>query len=224
MEIVTDSRPDMHSAAKRERTSSSSARFSPTSGFQTGKWKRAASDANLIYPFGSKARRIRPKTEIKNLTLFRAVYRGTEYEIERQIGFLERRKTILQETRAGTKPPVRPSRSAPKRSSREYRYFLSRTYPRSESRRNGSMRFARPCRSCRIPPALALIEQYGLPPYDAAVLTQTRESALFFEEAARTSGDPKAVSNWMMADEPACSMQLTRSFQIPESRQACSPR
>jgi aspartyl-tRNA(Asn)/glutamyl-tRNA(Gln) amidotransferase subunit B len=47
---------------------------------------------------------------------------------------------------------------------------------------------------------LRFIEQYGIPPYDADQLTQTRATAHYFEEAARICGDPKAVSNWMMGD------------------------
>jgi aspartyl-tRNA(Asn)/glutamyl-tRNA(Gln) amidotransferase subunit B len=42
--------------------------------------------------------------------------------------------------------------------------------------------------------------QYGLPDYDAGVLTQTRELADYYEAVARESGQPKAASNWVMTE------------------------
>jgi aspartyl-tRNA(Asn)/glutamyl-tRNA(Gln) amidotransferase subunit B len=45
-----------------------------------------------------------------------------------------------------------------------------------------------------------LAAEYALPPYDAAVLTQERALADYFESAARASGNPKAVSNWVMTE------------------------
>ncbi|MSV32704.1 MAG: Asp-tRNA(Asn)/Glu-tRNA(Gln) amidotransferase GatCAB subunit B, partial [Bryobacterales bacterium] len=42
--------------------------------------------------------------------------------------------------------------------------------------------------------------EYGLRPYDADVLTFTRENAEFYEQAATASKDPKAVANWVMGD------------------------
>ena len=45
-----------------------------------------------------------------------------------------------------------------------------------------------------------LITQYALPEYDAALLTQTRGAADYFESAAQLSGAPKAASNWVMGE------------------------
>ncbi|MEI6503543.1 MAG: Asp-tRNA(Asn)/Glu-tRNA(Gln) amidotransferase GatCAB subunit B, partial [Armatimonadota bacterium] len=44
------------------------------------------------------------------------------------------------------------------------------------------------------------VSQYGIPLYDAQVLTETREVADYFEEAAAACGDAKACSNWVMGD------------------------
>jgi aspartyl-tRNA(Asn)/glutamyl-tRNA(Gln) amidotransferase subunit B len=44
------------------------------------------------------------------------------------------------------------------------------------------------------------IEAYGLPPYDAEVLTATRALADYFERAAAAAGNPKSASNWVMSD------------------------
>ena len=44
------------------------------------------------------------------------------------------------------------------------------------------------------------IKEYALSEYDAGVLTATRALANFFEETARSSGQPKAAANWVMGD------------------------
>src|SRR5262249_4475962 len=44
------------------------------------------------------------------------------------------------------------------------------------------------------------IAEYGLPAYDAALLTETRALADYFEAVAKESGDPKAAANWIMGD------------------------
>jgi len=45
-----------------------------------------------------------------------------------------------------------------------------------------------------------LVTQYGLPQYDADLLTQTRGLADYFEAAASASGNAKASSNWIMGE------------------------
>jgi aspartyl-tRNA(Asn)/glutamyl-tRNA(Gln) amidotransferase subunit B len=44
------------------------------------------------------------------------------------------------------------------------------------------------------------VTDYGLPEYDADMLTQSRSMAAYYEDAARHSGQPKVVSNWMMGE------------------------
>jgi aspartyl-tRNA(Asn)/glutamyl-tRNA(Gln) amidotransferase subunit B len=45
-----------------------------------------------------------------------------------------------------------------------------------------------------------LVSAYGLPHYDAGVLTSSRELANYFEAAAESSGNAKAASNWIMSE------------------------
>src|SRR6185312_653468 len=43
--------------------------------------------------------------------------------------------------------------------------------------------------------------QYGLSPYDAGVLTASRELAAYYEDVAKAvSGDPKLAANWVMGE------------------------
>jgi len=44
------------------------------------------------------------------------------------------------------------------------------------------------------------VAAYGLPEYDAGVLTQSAELAGYFEQVAAEAGNPKAASNWVMGE------------------------
>jgi aspartyl-tRNA(Asn)/glutamyl-tRNA(Gln) amidotransferase subunit B len=44
------------------------------------------------------------------------------------------------------------------------------------------------------------VSQYGLPAYDAGILTQSRALAEYYETAARGHANPKAISNWIMTE------------------------
>jgi aspartyl-tRNA(Asn)/glutamyl-tRNA(Gln) amidotransferase subunit B len=44
------------------------------------------------------------------------------------------------------------------------------------------------------------VREYALPPYDAAMMTQSIAFARYFEQAAKASGQPKLVSNWLMGE------------------------
>jgi aspartyl-tRNA(Asn)/glutamyl-tRNA(Gln) amidotransferase subunit B len=73
--------------------------------------------------------------------------------------------------------------------------------------------------------------EYGIPDYDAGVLTLSRELADYYEAVARQSGNPKAASNWVMtelmrklkqdgrplADSPVGPAQLARLIGLVEA-------
>ena len=45
-----------------------------------------------------------------------------------------------------------------------------------------------------------MVEAYGIPPYDAAVLAADKRVGDYFEAVARQSGNAKASSNWIMTE------------------------
>lgn len=140
------------------------------------------------------------KTEIKNMNSFANVERALAYEIERQASRLERGDAVVHETLlwdAG-RGAARAMRS--KEESHDYRYFPDPDLPplNVDAARVDAAR-------ARLPELPADKEarfraQYGLPDYDAAVLTSSRAVADYFEDVARASGDAKAASNWVMTD------------------------
>jgi aspartyl-tRNA(Asn)/glutamyl-tRNA(Gln) amidotransferase subunit B len=201
MEIVTEFPPDMHTPDEARAYLTKLRSILTYIGVSDGKMEEGSlrCEPNLsVRPKGSD--RFGTKTEIKNLNSFRAVYRGVQYEVERQIGLLERGEPVIQETRGwnDAKGATFPQRT--KEEAHDYRYFPEPDLVplRISDEWIEEIRRTMP----ELPDAARerFVKQYGLPAYDAAVLTQTRESAYFFEEAARLSDDPKAVSNWVMGD------------------------
>jgi len=140
------------------------------------------------------------KTELKNLNSFRAVYRGLDYEIERQSRVLEEGGKIVQDTRRWDDVRGVTASMRSKEFEQEYRYFPDPDLV--------PMHFAREFveEQRRALPELPetkkerFIRDYGLPPYDAEILTNTRAFADFCEETIKAFNEPKTVSNWMMGD------------------------
>jgi len=140
------------------------------------------------------------KAEVKNVNSFRYLEKAIEYEIGRQIDVLDHGGRVVQETRLfdaarGTTHSMRSKEEA-----HDYRYFPEPDLPPlvvDEARRT-AIQAALP----ELPEArrLRFIAEYALPEYDAALLTQTRGVADYFEEAARQSGNAKAASNWVMGE------------------------
>lgn len=154
-------------------------------------------DANVsIRPVG--ATELGTKTEVKNLNSFSAVAKAIVVEVERQKALLDAGEPVIQQTLlwdevVGT---VRPMRS--KEESHDYRYFPEPDLPplKLDRARIDAARTSLP----ELPTARRrrFVEQYGLPVYDAGVLTASRGTADFFEELADAGTDAKTASNWVM--------------------------
>jgi aspartyl-tRNA(Asn)/glutamyl-tRNA(Gln) amidotransferase subunit B len=140
------------------------------------------------------------KAEVKNVNSFRYLEKAIDYEIGRQIDVLDHGGRVVQETRLfdaarGTTHSMRSKEEA-----HDYRYFPEPDLPPlvvDQARRDGIA-----ARLPELPDARRrrLISEYGLPEYDAALLTQTRGVADYFEQTARQSGNAKAASNWVMGE------------------------
>jgi len=140
------------------------------------------------------------KTEVKNLNSFANVERALEAERERQIGLLERGERVAQVTllfNAGT-GQVRPLRS--KEESHDYRYFPDPDLPPLvlaaewiADQRDGLPELPE-ARRARLEVA------YGLPAYDARVLTSEVALAEYYESVVGAGVEPKIAANWVMGD------------------------
>jgi aspartyl-tRNA(Asn)/glutamyl-tRNA(Gln) amidotransferase subunit B len=156
-------------------------------------------DANIsVRPVGEQKLGI--KTELKNLNSFRFLKNALEYEIARQIQILDQGGTIVQETRLWNTAEHRTVSMRSKEEAHDYRYFPEPDLPPLviDAAWKNEIRASMP----ELPEARRnrFIEHYGLPAYDASVLTTSRALAGFFERTASLCENPKAASNWIMGD------------------------
>jgi len=155
-------------------------------------------DANVsIHEAGSFE--LGTKTEVKNMNSFANVERAILFEIDRQIGIVTHGGRVVQETLLwdATRNEARPMRS--KEESHDYRYFPEPDLPPAVLSLEWLERVHAALPELPQARARRFREQYGLPAYDAEVLTAERALADYYEDVA-TVVDPKAASNWIMTD------------------------
>lgn len=156
-------------------------------------------DANIsLRPYGQE--KFGTRAELKNMNSFRGVQRGLEYEQIRQAEILDAGGEVVQETRRFDDAAGKSFSMRGKEEAHDYRYFpdpdLVRLHISNEWKE--SVRASIP----ELPDArkARYTADYGLPAYDAEVITASKKLADFFEESLAYTKDAKAVSNWIMGD------------------------
>ncbi len=156
-------------------------------------------DANIsLRPWGQE--KLGTRAELKNMNSFRGVQRGLEYEQMRQADILDGGGAVVQETRRWDDSQGKTFSMRGKEESHDYRYFpdpdLVRLLIDNEwkERVRASIPELPDARQARY------TSQYGLPAYDAGVITSSKKLADFFEESLAYTNDAKSVSNWIMGD------------------------
>lgn len=156
-------------------------------------------DANIsMRPVGE--RRFGVKSELKNMNSFRHVQKALEYEIRRQTALLLDGKEVVQETRLWDPAKGVTVSMRGKEEAHDYRYFPEPDLPPLQITVDWitDVRASLP----ELPDAKKerFIQQYGIPAYDASVLTASRELADYFEDTVRIFPQFKTVSNWIMVE------------------------
>lgn len=157
-------------------------------------------DANVsVRPVGEK--KFGTRAEIKNVNSFRFVEKAIEYEIFRQIALITGGGKVVQETRLYDSAKNVTNSMRSKEEAQDYRYFPEPDLPPLvvEEKWVEKIRAELP----ELPEAKAarFVREFGLPEYDARVLTSTKARANYYEEAVKHSGgEPKLVSNWVMGE------------------------
>ena len=140
------------------------------------------------------------RTEMKNLNSFKAIARAIEGERERQIELLEEGKEDTQETRRWDDNKEYSYAMRSKEDAKDYRYFpdpdlppihISDAWIEKIKAEQPELREAKQAR---------YQEEYGLPAYDAGILTESRHLAGLFEETAAIYGNAKKTANWFMGE------------------------
>ena len=150
------------------------------------------------------------RTEMKNLNSFKAIARAIENERERQIDLLESGEKVIQETRRWDDAKEYSYAMRSKEDAQDYRYFpdpdlvpilISDAWLEEIREKQPEFREEKKER---------YQEEYGLPEYDADILTGTKKLADIFEETVALGANPKKVSNWLMVE----TMRLLKEHEM----------
>ncbi|MDO9005450.1 MAG: Asp-tRNA(Asn)/Glu-tRNA(Gln) amidotransferase subunit GatB [Aquabacterium sp.] len=198
LEIVTE--PDMRSSVEAAEYARALHALVVWLGICDGNMQEGSfrCDANVSVrkpgaPFGTRR-------EIKNLNSFKFIQQAVDYEIQWQIDEIEDGRSIQQATVLFNADTGQTRAMRSKEDAHDYRYFPDPDLPPLViapewiERVRGEMP--------ELPRAMAARFQadYGLPAYDAALMTQSKAVGTFFESAAKACGQPKLVSNWIMGE------------------------
>ena len=156
-------------------------------------------DANISLRRGGQ-QELGIRTELKNMNSFKNVQAALEYEVRRQRDLLLDGHKVVQQTLLWDADMCRTEPMRGKEDAHDYRYFpcpdlipieiseewieeIRATLPELPDARKDRFR-----------------QDYGLPEYDSAFLTDDKSLADFFEESVRTGADAKKISNWIMTE------------------------
>ncbi len=153
-------------------------------------------DANIsLRPKG--AEKLGTRTELKNMNSFKNVQLALEYEERRQRDILLDGGTVTQATLLWNPDKARTQSMRGKEEAHDYRYFPDPDLVPVVIDEQWIERVRQdlpelPDQRCR-----RFIDELGLPPDDAFLLTASRELADYFETVCATYSNPKKVSNFI---------------------------
>lgn len=140
------------------------------------------------------------RTEMKNLNSFKAITRAIEAEKQRQIALLTEGKEIVQETRRWDDERGESYSMRSKEDAKDYRYFPEPDVPPVYVSEEWLQQIKERQPEFQEEKEARFQTEYGLPAYDAGILTQSKALARLFEETAKLSGYPKKTANWFMGE------------------------
>ncbi len=156
-------------------------------------------DANVsVRPIGQKT--LGTRTEVKNMNSFKSVERAITFEIERQIEVLKAGGSITQATLLWDEGRQVAEEMRSKEESHDYRYFPEPDLVNliiSDEWINDVRKHLPELPDAK---AIRFIEKYAIRSYDAAVLTDSRELADYYEEVMSHAKDGRTASNWVQSE------------------------
>src|SRR6476661_1065627 len=151
-----------------------------------------------LRPLGQKE--FGTKVELKNINSFKFVKDAVEYEIKRQTKVLSEGGKVNQETRLWNLDRGETAVMRSKEEAHDYRYFPDPDLVPLNLEREWVDAFRADLPELPAARTRRFLEEYGLPDYDAGVLTATRDVAEYFEASVKLFPQPKTVSNWVMGE------------------------
>ena len=203
MEIVSE--PDMRSAEEARAYLTTLHSLLQYLGVTTGNMQDGSfrCDANIsIRPAGSDE--FGNRTEIKNMNSFRSVFQALNFEAGRQRRVVEAGERVVQETRGWVEGRAVTVSQRSKEDAHDYRYFPEPDLPPLDIAPEWVAEIGERLPELAPQRCDRFRLEYGLPDYDARLLTDSKAMADYFEQAVNLgqASDTlaKQISNWMLGD------------------------
>lgn len=175
-------------------------------------------DVNVsIAPIGSDKLGVR--TEMKNLNSFEHVRKGIQYEVKRQERLLMSGGEVEQETRRFDEPSGETILMRSKEEANDYRYFPEPDLPPIHISDDWIEEVRASIPEMPDKRRERYTQDWGIPAYDAGVLTQTKEMSDFYDATVAAGADSKLAANWLMGEVNA----YLNSKQVELSDTALTP-
>jgi aspartyl-tRNA(Asn)/glutamyl-tRNA(Gln) amidotransferase subunit B len=198
LEIVTE--PDMRSSAEAVAYAKELHKIVTWIGICDGNMQEGSFRCDANVSVRKPGAELGTRREIKNLNSFKFMQQAIDYEIRWQIDQIEDGHEIQQATVLFNPDTGETRAMRTKEDAADYRYFPDPDLPPLVVSREWveEVRAAMP----ELPRQKAerLVNEYGLPEYDATTMTQSPAMAAYFETAAKASGQAKMASNWIMGE------------------------
>jgi aspartyl-tRNA(Asn)/glutamyl-tRNA(Gln) amidotransferase subunit B len=195
IEIVTE--PDMQSGDEAYEFLRNLRRLVRWLGVSSGDMEKGAMRCDVNVSVSPDPEKLGTKVEIKNLNSFHSVKRAIDYEEQRQTQCLNERTPIIMETRHFDEVQGTTTSMRSKEASNDYRYFPEPDLPllQLDPTELESMRAQMPELPWEMQSRFE--RDLGLSPYDAALLTEERSTAEFFQQTIALYDNPKKVASYM---------------------------
>jgi aspartyl-tRNA(Asn)/glutamyl-tRNA(Gln) amidotransferase subunit B len=228
MEIVSE--PDLRSPEEARQYLIKLRSILQYLGVSTGNMEEGSfrCDANIsIRPKGSSEPLA--KVEVKNMNSFKAVYQAMDYEAKRQRKAAAEGKKLIQETRGWVEAKGKTVAQRSKEYAHDYRYFPEPDLPPLVISREWVEEIRAKLPELPEERRERFMAQYGLPLYDASLLTASKAMADYFEESTRTAQfkklpqdrAAKEVSNWLLGE--VSRILNANNIDMAEFRKRVSP-
>ena len=198
LEIVTE--PDIRSTAEAVAYAKELHKIVTWIGICDGNMQEGSFRCDANVSVRKPGQPLGTRREIKNLNSFRNMQIAIDYEILWQIEQIEDGHKIQQATVLFNPDTGETRAMRTKEDAADYRYFPDPDLPPLVVAPEWVERVK--AEMPELPRAMAarFVESYGLPEYDATILTQSQAVAAYFEQTAAVCQQPKLASNWVMGE------------------------
>ena len=140
------------------------------------------------------------RVELKNINSFRFIEKALTFEIQRQVGLLEKGDKVEQQTRLYDSKKNQTVLMRKKEDSQDYKYFPEPDLKPLVLNENKIQKAKAEITELPLDKTLRFQKEFRLPLYDSLVLTGESEIAFYFEEVMKKTKLSKQVSNWIMTE------------------------